>query len=367
MQVVDHEEEKALNACRAIAFFLSTHNANDPSSLRSRSLLQKDLCWRIRNLNPLEKAIVMAESWYSLLPDDIKGHFTRDVLGLGEFKALATSRRAYVDIAIVTVLEVELNAVLCALDCGHPETEHKRSGEFRYWFGTIKRYQNRPLSVVVTMVGEPRNVPCAICVEHVLNDFDVGLLMLVGIAAGPREKVKLGDAVAAERIYDYEHVRLELRKFFGIPTLLKKSLPRPQFTDVKKNIKVALEIYDEHRMQAYFRELLQKVDRNKLLHLSSEFTPRLHKGTIAAGEKLFADGSLSRMYKRADQRIRAGDQEDSGFVQVAELKNIEWCVFRGICDYGDPTKGDNWHFAAALSAAAAGITFLKSSWRENSL
>ena len=97
---------------------------------------------------------------------------------------------------------------------------------------------------------------------------------------------------------------------------------------------------------------------------AQDFVPSLHnRATIAAGEKLFADGSLRRMCKSADQRIRAGDQEDSGFAQAAGSKTINWCIFRGICDYGDPGKGKHWQRIAALAAASAAVTFLKTVWR----
>jgi nucleoside phosphorylase len=103
---------------------------------------------------------------------------------------------------------------------------------------------------------------------------------------------------------------------------------------------------------------------SKALDLPKEWrqkNPSIHDGTIAAGEKLIADGSLKRWY-RIDQEVRAGAMEDSGFAQAAEANHVAWCIFRGISDYGDPTKGKEWQFACALAAAAAGITFLRELW-----
>jgi nucleoside phosphorylase len=83
---------------------------------------------------------------------------------------------------------------------------------------------------------------------------------------------------------------------------------------------------------------------------------------MAAGERLIADGSLAEM-RTWDGRILAGDQEDSGFAQACDFNKTAWCVFRGISDHGDPLKNKNWHFAAALTAAATAYAFIEQAYR----
>ena len=354
-------EEDQKNSCRAIAHFLSKSRGDSCDLVKKRNLLLRDLCWRVSNLSGLERVGVMAESWYELLPDEIKNLFPPDTLGATDFGILEDLEKQQLDVGIVTVLPCEKDAVLQALDHKSPEREDFKSGGFRYFFGRIDRHGRNPLLVVVTAVGESGNIPCAIAVEHLLTKFEVHLLMVVGVAAGcPKKKVKLGDVVFAERVYDYEHVRLELLQLWGIPTLIQVKKLRPRYIEVNKEIKSAMTLFDENMMKRYFKDFVQKTDKDRLpQELQENFVPSLHKGTSAAGEKLFADGSLYRMYKRVDQNIRAGDQEDSGFAQVCDIKRKDWCIFRGVCDYGVPGKSDKWHLAAALAAAAASITFLK--------
>jgi len=100
------------------------------------------------------------------------------------------SERKKFDVGVITVLPEELKAVLAALG-GRPEDidhEDLRLGPERYWIKTIKRDDKRSLSVLVTFVGKSRNVPCAIATERLLQRFSVTALILVGIAAGLREK-----------------------------------------------------------------------------------------------------------------------------------------------------------------------------------
>jgi nucleoside phosphorylase len=361
-------KEDPVDSCRSIAHFLGVYRGSDPESIAKRALLLKDLLWRISCLDATEKATVMSESWYNLLPNEIRNQFPPESLGIEDlYRNVRSGKKGKKDVGIVTIIEPELRAVLLALYHEKPDKADAVSGPFRYWYGEIRRAYSRPLSAVITMVGEPRNVPCAIAVEHLLNDFELDLLVMVGIAAGtPKEKVNLGDVVCAERVYDYEHVRLELSKLRTAAQRKSIRMPRPQFWEVKKEIKIALELCNEKKLQERFLELVDHADTNELPKEIAErnFKPALHKGTIAAGEKLFADRSLRKMYRFVDQRIRAGDQEDSGFAQVAEIKELPWCIFRGICDYGDPIKNDKWHFASSLSAAAASITFLRSAWNK---
>lgn len=139
--------------------------------------------------------------------------------------------------------------------------------------------------------------------------------------------------------------------------------PRPKFVAPPKSIKVALERLNKTHCHSLFGVSLERVGRDFLpANFSKVSRPDIHDGTIVAGEKLIADGSLERMLRKVDERIRAGDMEDSGFAQVAEFKKIPWSIFRGISDYGDPRKENGWQFVAALGAACAAISFLQTAW-----
>ena len=350
--------------CRSIAYFLRKYSHNDGNQHLVRTMMLKDFCARVKRLPPAERLAAMAECWYGLLPQESRDEFGREGVGLVEINDLLALKKEKRHVGIVTVKECELRAVLATLGKNMPLHEDRASGAFRYWFGELVQNDGAKLSLVVTCVGEPRNVPCAIAVEHLVNDFALDLLMCVGIAAGPKDKVKLGDVVCADRVYDYEHVRLELHKLFGL-FKLRKSAPRPLYSEVHKSIKLAAQIYEKKSMDNLLAQVLPKTDRERLpVGFPNTFAPGFHKGTIAAGEKLIADGSLRKMYRKVDQNIRAGDQEDSGFAQVAVLKEIRWCVFRGICDYADPNKGDNWQYVAALAASCAAMSFLQTVWRK---
>jgi len=50
--------------------------------------------------------------------------------------------------------------------------------------------------------------------------------------------------------------------------------------------------------------------------------------------------------------IHAVEMEGSGIADAATMKGLPFMIIRGICDYCDQSKNDNWHgYAAAVAAA----------------
>jgi nucleoside phosphorylase len=364
-------EEREFESCKALCYFLSQVDPNETKEeLLKRDLIVKDLAWRISRLPQNEKIIIKAASWYSLLPDQIKKIFTKQQLGNELVDFTPDVKKIKKDIGIITILPPEKDACLISLDI--PADQPSAIIEpYYYWYGEVRRDQYRPASIVVTMVGEPRNVPCTLAVAHLLNNFEINTIILVGVACGPEEEVKRGDVVFADRVFDYEHVRLSVASKMskGEKTASTKpdrtiQKPRPFFIENEKDMKVLYGLYKQKMMQTYFKDLIKKSDKSRLPETvtTGVFVPSLHHGTIVAGEKLFDDGSLDKLYHTTDQRIRAGDQEDSGFVQAAKFLKMRWCIFRGIMDYAK-LKNDEWKFAASLSASAACSTFIKTVWQ----
>lgn len=359
-------EENTLNSCLAIAHYLrQNRDENDKNAENVRGLLIKDLVRRVGYLEPADKAFWALFLWHDLLPNDARLAFANSGLTTDEVRRFVRFRRKK-DIGIVTVIAEELEAVLIALGKDRNSLPDVDDPTGRYWFAAIPRNEGRPLSIVVTYVGAPRNVPCAITVSQMLAAFELEMVCMVGIAAGVQAKVKQGDVVWSLAVYDYEHCRLELqKKETGEKVSVRRE--RPYYQPAARQVVAAVRRLKEEAVRTCFRELALRAGQDTLLNqeTAGEEYLSLHDGNIAAGEVLIADGSLQTMYEEVDNLIRAGDEDDSGFSQAASDQEIDWMIFRGISDYGDPDKPkkNEWHFRAALSAAATCLTFLKFHWR----
>lgn len=343
--------EDPSDSCKAIIHFIEMYYASDISNDSIRNALLEDLCSKAQSVTTSDRSAMLARAMYYSLPSRLRELYPEKNLGLAQLTQLPPPSRRRKSVGIITVIDTELEATLRIFEAGAPSY---RDGEFEYWFSEIDGYNDSHLSIVISNVGQARNVPCAIAVDHLLSHFPSDLMMLIGIAAGPPAKVKLGDVVVAHRVYDYEHVRAEI--------LQKKKVksPRPLFLELDPATRLDLNKFTEKKLRQKFDSVIRMLDVSVPI---SEDGPALHTGTVAAGEMLIADGSLDEMRVKVDNEIRAGDQEDSGFVQACRLSRVPWCIFRGISDYGDPEKDKTWQFAAALAAASAGYSFLKDCYK----
>ncbi|KAK5265461.1 hypothetical protein LTR96_009365 [Exophiala xenobiotica] len=74
--------------------------------------------------------------------------------------------------------------------------------------------------------------------------------------------------------------------------------------------------------------------------------PQIHYGIIASGEQVVKDPSV-RDHLRKSYGALCVEMEAAGV-----LHNLPCLVIRGICDYADSHKNDDWHKYAAMTAAA---------------
>jgi nucleoside phosphorylase len=287
------------------------------------------------------------------MPQELREKFPASTLGIGEAATdLKEQPRTKRDVAIVCPLEVELEAVRTAF--GVSELPRDIQG-MKVWEVELERVSQPTLSVVITSIGRARNVPAALHVSRLLKRVNADVVLLVGIGAGPSDKVELVDVIAGIEVYDYEHVRSELRKGQIV------ELPRPHVSTIDTQMLSDLGQLERHyseRARDLFRDLVRLASGKNQIVAGSDIRMEIQLGVVASGERLLADGSLRRMRQKFNERIRAGDQECSGFVQACVVGQAKWAVFRGISDFGDPKKSDQEHVRASLAAAATAATFL---------
>lgn len=271
------------------------------------------------------------------------------------------------DIAIITIKKPELLAVKIALgiDLENKLGDWEYRG-YRYWKSNLPcKWKEDEMSVVLTMVGQDRNLPCAHACHYFINKFDVGTFVLIGMGAGVKEKVKLGDVVVGETVYDYEGARLEKTG----------SVKRPIPYKINSQLSRSLEYYDpfqskwKENFMARFEELKSITDVPEL----GNWTPSFLKKIILCGEKLVADGSIGQWRFEIHEGSRVLEMESSGFASTCEECDKHWLVFRGISDYGDPETKDKrdpttqsrkiWQATASLVAATISIDFLMNDYK----
>ena len=229
-----------------------------------------------------------------------------------------------IDLAIITALPVERDAVLSRLD------SHELGPNKAYYTGRIGSYR-----VIVSLLAEMGNMESGITATQLLERFQPQNMIMVGIAAGNPDKVGLGDVVVAKFCDYYELAKLTLEgkqtRTRQLPSsiTLFESTQNYRATDWHTAIKVAIP--------------------GQII----SYQPQVHFGPIGSGEKVIADNETLALLVRDCPELMAVAMEGAGVARaVMRYKNTDFIEIRGISDFADANKNDDWRKYAANAAAA---------------
>ena len=236
---------------------------------------------------------------------------------------------------IVTAIEVETRAVLSHLD----QTEEELVAGTLFHKGVFPGVRG-PWMVAVAEVG-PRNVNAGLIGERAIQFFRPNLALFVGIAGGIKD-VKLGDVVAATKVYAYGSGK-ETRTGF---------VPRPE-------LRLA-----SHTLEQRARSVRLKGRwLNRLRRVHPE-TPSAFVEPIAAGDILIgtSKSGTALLIRQNYSDAVAAEMEGCGFLSALHLNpSTRGIVIRGISDLFDgksKTDAAGWQLLAADSAAAFAFQML---------
>ncbi len=250
-----------------------------------------------------------------------------------------------VDFAIVTALKIERDAILKRLDDVNRVKDDY--DPLPYYLG----YVNIPGSaeqytVVVTLLPDMGNDEAASATTQVLNRWHPSNVLMLGIAGGVRGKVELGDVVVAKFVFYYELAKL---------TLEGEQL-RPYQFPTDQLLFTRAYVYEATEWQGM-------IDVIRPGQISQTSLPNVHFDPIASGEKVIADEETISKLVRVCPKLAAVAMEGAGVVRAARNyphgQPPRFLEIRGICDFADPNKNDDWHEYAANAAAAFTIGWLR--------
>ncbi len=89
---------------------------------------------------------------------------------------------------------------------------------------------------------------------------------------------------------------------------------------------------------------------NQLRETDSIAGVRVHLGPLLAGEKLLDNrAKTSQLFEQFRDAI-GGEMEGAGIYAAADREGIEWIIIKGIVDFADGTKSDDYQASAAANA-----------------
>ncbi len=283
-------------------------------------------------------------------------------------------------LAICTALPKELAACRLMLDDPEPVNPPSADDGNQYWWGTLpSRADGLPHQVLLTSLAKMGNNVSSAAVTNLIRSFSsVEYILMVGIAGGvpdprsPGNHVRLGDVVVSNEkgVLQYDNVKMTPGHIE-----IRDNSPKPGATLIaaakalESDLILGCHPWEAHLRKAkHLSEFQRPARKTDVLHDTRNqskriphpkdpwrdrhpTSPRMHLAAIGSANTLLKDAVL-RDQLRDEQDVRAIEMEGSGTADASWNSGREYLVIRGICDYCDTHKNDDWQHYAALVAAA---------------
>jgi nucleoside phosphorylase len=275
--------------------------------------------------------------------------------------------RTSVDIAIITILEEEYEAVYNLLENPQQVVGSSDLDNQHAWVvGEVHTpTSSSPYTVALAMSPRAGTNAAVIATKNTILAFDPHCILVVGVAGGLGE-TKLGDVVVADRICAYEYGKID----HGFQP--RHDLDSPTDAAI---VSAARTLRTRHRY--WYTELTphQEVGTPP---------PRIIVGKVASGDKV-VDDTTDQFFANvieSREKLQAVEMEGAGAAaaiqDAREMRQaISFGMIRGISDLphqGGSEPGskphtsaqtemrDSWKESAALAAAVAAIQLIRLSW-----
>lgn len=241
------------------------------------------------------------------------------------------------DVAIITALPSELDKVLFHFRNAKKLTDEENGG--RVFFEAMSPTGLALVGVSSLGMGQ---LNAASLVRDVIDRYNPKSLILVGITGGMEKNISLGDVVVSDQIVDYELGKITPTEFE----------PRWSVYPVDSSILQKAQNYRDNRWIDYIKEDRPDGLRDK--------NPASHIGLYLSGNKVIADEKTAGALKSFWRKAAAIEMEAAGIAaMLRQMSNPpSFIVIKGVCDYADSSKNDDWQAYAADAAASFTYSFV---------
>jgi adenosylhomocysteine nucleosidase len=215
-------------------------------------------------------------------------------------------------IGIMGAMHEEINSILHLMT----GIEEISFGRRTYYTGTIN---NIKTVVVFSRWGK---VAAATTVTSLITRFNITNLIFIGVAGAIDTELKIGDIVIADRLIQHDMDARPLMPRHEIPLLgITYFESDPDYITTAKK---AIDAIVGENIHSFIEE--HEIERFLLHHT------RVVTGTIASGDKFFADQADKEQLHAALPNIRCVEMEGAAVAQVCYEYEIPFVVLRIISD-----------------------------------
>ncbi len=257
------------------------------------------------------------------------------------------------DICIVCALAEEARAVVREFSdrCDNVQFQQAFSNKNRYEYqhATLTNNMEEPLTTLIMCMPFTGPVETVNSVRSLLEEFRPRFIAMTGICAGYKEKVALGDLVAATYAFHYEEGKVEADEE-------GEDRFRPEWRTHGPTRQIVQYINNFTGWETAVAEMKQRMLGREL---QQSERPKCLPAPVASGMAVQGNHPFPRLLEH-NRKALFLDQEVAAFYQtLQEFPDLHFLAVKGVCDYGDPDKNDNYHEYAARASAIYLLYFLQ--------
>jgi nucleoside phosphorylase len=248
------------------------------------------------------------------------------------------------DIAIITAVEVEFKSVYNLRGVDWKQNRDISEDTTTTYYEGVFKTETKELKVILAQAPQMGMPAAAVLSTKLINNFCPKYLAMVGIAAGVRDEIDLGDILVAEQCWDYGSGKYEFDKDKKITTFY----PDPKSIPIHQTVRAMFQ-----RVQNKFNAIIEDGWQDS----NSKPKTRLKTiiGPLASGAAVLADeGNYITQIKTHSRKLKGIDMETYGvYYAAANCSEPMPKVFsiKAICDFADSEKKDSYQSYAAYVSA----------------
>lgn len=221
-------------------------------------------------------------------------------------------------IGIISAMKEEIQALHNQLELSSTIEKGGRT----YYHGKLFNQQ------VVLVFSRWGKVASATTVTQLINDFEIDEVIFTGVAGGIKTKVRIGDIVIGNQLYQHDMDASPLIPKYEIPLLGKKAFQ----TDRIRTEKLYLAAIN------FIRQINVYLSREVLNEFQID-EPQIHMGEIASGDQFISDKVDREQIKNGLPKVLCVEMEGAAVAQVCFEYKVPFTIIRTISD----NSNDNSH------------------------
>lgn len=269
-------------------------------------------------------------------------------------ESLARQQALPPDFLVLTALPIELSAAKRAFHVAEETLPTLTSTGIHTWRAQVTRRDASHATCVIAGFGTSGNVDAASITALLVSELRPAHVVMMGIAAGMRDKCKLGEVIFSDRMVAYQ----------GAAALEGgKVEPRPEISRPRARVQQDLTGYLANRTSLLARLEQAYAEAGVVLPQTTEAGPVAidlmpRPATVASGEVLLRDPQKFYALRELHGKTEVGEMEGAGVFAACAQQDVPVLVVRGISDFGDSRKDNRFHDLAARAAAVVTADYI---------